>query len=143
MPMPKSVVKFDKNGFKFTDNVDAIQYTLDELTRAALRDCGKAIVKFARAAAPTKTGAGKKQIQYWVKKKTKSVEVGIKQKGFYMLFHELGSKNHKKQAFLYNAAHDNISEIIQIQQQYLSGIESPTIESMIDEDDYEGGEENE
>ena len=143
MAMPKSVVKFDKNGFKYTSNVEAWQYTVRELSRAALRDVGKFITRTARAAAPSKTGEGKKQIQYWVKSKTTSLEVGIKRDGFYMMFHELGSMKHKKQAFLYNATHDNISEITEIEKKYLSGIESPSVESMIDENDYEGGEENE
>ena len=39
MPLPKSV-KFSRNGVEFLSNCDRIQYTLKELTRAALRDTG-------------------------------------------------------------------------------------------------------
>ena len=41
MSVPKSVVKFDKNGIKYVSNVDYCQYSIKELTRAALRDVGK------------------------------------------------------------------------------------------------------
>ena len=41
MSAPKSVVKIDKNGVKYTSNVDFCQYSIKELTRAALRDVGK------------------------------------------------------------------------------------------------------
>ena len=45
MPMPKSVVKIKKDGIEFTSNVDRVQYTIEELTRAALRDAAKLIRK--------------------------------------------------------------------------------------------------
>ena len=41
MSVPKSVVKFDKDGVKFVSSVDWYDYTLKELCRAALRDVGK------------------------------------------------------------------------------------------------------
>ena len=41
MSAPKSVTKINKNGVTYTSNVDACQYYLHELNRAALRDVGK------------------------------------------------------------------------------------------------------
>lgn len=43
MPIPPSVTKMKNGNVEFTSNVDRVNYTLDELTRAALRDCGKFI----------------------------------------------------------------------------------------------------
>ena len=45
MSVPKSVTKFDKNGVKFVSNVDYCQYTIQELTRAALKDVGKFVCR--------------------------------------------------------------------------------------------------
>ena len=45
MSVPKSVVKFDKNGVKYVSSVDRAQYTIRELTRAAMRDVGKFLVR--------------------------------------------------------------------------------------------------
>ena len=41
MSAPKSVVKIEKNGVKCTSSVDFCEYSIKELTRAALRDVGK------------------------------------------------------------------------------------------------------
>lgn len=139
MAMPKSVTRINKNGITFTENVDALQYTLTELTRAALRDSGKLVVKIAKENAPKRTGKGRKAIQYFVKRKDTSVQVGIKPSGWYMTFHELGTKKFRKQAFLTNAVHNNIEAIRTVQAKYLSGINDPGVESIINEDDY-GGE---
>ena len=43
MSAPKSVVKIDKNGVKYTSDVEFCEYSIKELTRAALRDVGKFI----------------------------------------------------------------------------------------------------
>ena len=36
MPLPKSVTKIKKDGIEFVSNVDRAQYTIQELSRAAL-----------------------------------------------------------------------------------------------------------
>ena len=41
MALPKSVTKIKKGNVEFISNVDRVNYTLNELTRAALRDVGK------------------------------------------------------------------------------------------------------
>ena len=48
MPIPKSVTKIKKGNVEFISNVDRVQYTLTELTRAALRDVGKFICNVFR-----------------------------------------------------------------------------------------------
>ena len=46
MAVPKSVTKVSKDGsVTFTSNVDAVQYTMRELIRGALRDWGKPVEK--------------------------------------------------------------------------------------------------
>lgn len=45
MSVPKSVVKFDKNGVVYTSSVDRANYTMKELSRAALRDVGKFVCR--------------------------------------------------------------------------------------------------
>ena len=46
MGLPKSVTKVDKKGnVTYKSNVDQINYTINELTRAALRDVAKMLRK--------------------------------------------------------------------------------------------------
>lgn len=122
MPMPPSQIKINKNGVKLIDNVDATQYLLKELIRAANRDVGKFIVKIARAGMPKRTGRARKAIQFWSRKDGK-LEIGYK-KGvaFYARFFELGSKNTPKLLLITNAVEQNVPQIRAIQAQYLSGI---------------------
>jgi hypothetical protein len=48
MGAPKSVIKLDKNGIKYTSSVDTCSYYIHELTRAALRDVGKFLARSFR-----------------------------------------------------------------------------------------------
>jgi HK97 gp10 family phage protein len=126
MSMPKSVLKMTKkDGVTFKSNVDQIKYTLHELSRAALKDVGKYITKEAKKNVKKRTGRGAKNIQYWVRYKQKhpNLQVGIKPGGFYMGFKELGTKHEPKIGALYNAVHDNIPTIIEIESKYLSALE--------------------
>lgn len=45
MSVPKSVIKLNKNGVQYVSSCDRAQYTIKELTRAALRDVGKFLVR--------------------------------------------------------------------------------------------------
>ncbi len=51
MAVPKSVVRFKKNGVEYTSSVDRVNYTIVELTRAALRDVGKYLARTANSKA--------------------------------------------------------------------------------------------
>lgn len=139
MSLPKAV-KITKNGVEFVSNVERLQYTLKELERAALRDVGKLVCKRSRQKIKRRTGRLAKNTQYWVrsKQKTPDLQVGFKPGGFYGLYQEIGTSKSPKIGALSNAAEDNISDIIKIESQYLSGIGTEEAESLIKEGDYQG-----
>jgi len=113
MPMPKSVTKFSKNGVTFTSSVDRVNYTLGELTRAALKDVGKYVCRETRKKIRRRTGRVAKNTQYWVRRKETDLQVGFKPGGFYGGFSGAGYKKHpQKQAALYNSVAENIPMII-------------------------------
>ncbi|PKM45954.1 MAG: hypothetical protein CVV01_05595 [Firmicutes bacterium HGW-Firmicutes-6] len=147
MAIPKSVTKIikkdGKNEVTFTSNVDRVNYTLNELTRAALRDSGKFIVKMFKddyySFFDKQTGRVGKYAQYWVRKKENDLQVGIKPNAFYGGFQEKGTEKQPALGMLTHAAEDNIAEIVRIQSQYLSALESEAEAlALIDEEEYEG-----
>lgn len=139
MGLPSSV-KFKKNGVEFLSNCDRIQYTIKELTRAALRDTGKYVCRETRKKIKRRTGRLAKNTQYWVRSKqaTPDLQVGFKPGGFYGLFQEIGTEKQPKVGALSDSAQNNISTIQKIQQQYLSAVGSESAESMISEGEYSG-----
>lgn len=139
MSLPKAV-KITKNGVEFVSNVERLQYTLKELERAALRDVGKLVCKRTRQKIKRRTGRLAKNTQYWVRSKQKvpDLQVGFKPGGFYGLYQEIGTSKAPKIGALGNAAEDNISDIIKIESQYLSGIGTEEAESLIKEGNYQG-----
>lgn len=127
MSIPKSVIKMNKkDGVTFTSNVDRVNYSLHELSRAALRDVGKFMAREAKQKITRISGRGRKNIQYWVRSKQKypDLQVGIKPGGFYTGFMELGTKKQPKIGAIHHAAYDNIAKIIEIESQYLSSLEN-------------------
>lgn len=147
MAIPKSVTKIikkdGKNEVTFTSNVDRVNYTLNELTRAALRDSGKYIVKMFKddyySFFDKQTGRVGKYAQYWVRKKENDLQVGIKPNAFYGGFQEKGTEKQPALGMLTHAAEDNIAEIVRIQSQYLSALESEAEAlALIDEEEYKG-----
>ena len=156
MPAPKSVTKtLVKNGkteVQYTTNVDAAQYYLFELSRAALRDVAKFVTKTFRnnyyLHFSKHTGNAGKAISYKIfsSKSTKypRVQIGMKKttvKGFYGLFQEFGaSSGVPRLGLLTHAVQDNVPEIIKIESQYLSGLsdEAERLNASIDENDMEG-----
>lgn len=146
MAVPKSVTKISKDGnVTYTQSVDRVNYTIRELSRAALRDVGKYVCKQFRNSyyARFKKHSGRvgRFTQYWVKYKQRDIElqVGIKPNGFYGGYQELGSSKTDKLAFLTHAVQDNISQIVAIESQYLSALEDEARAlSLISEEDYEG-----
>ena len=139
MSLPKAV-KITKNGVEFVSNVERLQYTLKELERAALRDVGKLVCKRTKQQIKRRTGRLAKNTQYWVRSKQKvpDLQVGFKPGGFYGLYQEIGTSKSPRIGALSNAAEDNISDIIKIESQYLSGIGTEEAESLIKEGDYQG-----
>ena len=139
MPLPKSV-KFSRNGVEFLSNCDRIQYTLKELTRAALRDTGKYVCRETRKKIKRRTGRLAKNTQYWVRARQEipDLQVGFKPGGFYGLFQEIGTQKYPKIAALTESTENNFATSQKIQQQYLSAIGSESAEGMINEEEYSG-----
>lgn len=150
MPTPKSVVAYKKGKVTYTSNVDAAQYYLFELSRAALRDVGKFLSGKFRDSFDSvferRSGQGRSAVKYKVHsgKKTKypRVQVGVKQgqKGFYGLSEEFGNSKTPRYGLLTKATEGNIAEIIKIESQYLSNLsdEAERLERLINEQEMEG-----
>lgn len=129
MPMPKSVTKYsNKNGVTFTSNVDRANYTIQELSRAALKDVAKVIRKKMIAKLKELPGMKKnkrlyKSTQYWVRKKETDLQVGFKHNTWYGVLQELGGDNQPKRSILRDTVFESIDEIQKIEAQYLSAVE--------------------
>ena len=155
MSVPKSVVKINKDGVQYTSSVDRALYTILELTRAALRDAGKFIVRTANSAAMNLPGLKKSRrvrgrsstFLYnvpWAKTGLPHLEVGVKHGTWYGEQQELGTSNQPKRQILRNSANENIAKIIEIESQYLSALEDEARAlSLISEEEYSGGGEDE
>lgn len=148
MAIPKSVTKIKKGNVEFISNVDRVNYTINELTRAALRDCGKFICNRFRSGYygifSRKKGKVGKYTQYWVRKRECDLQIGIKPNAFYGGFQEFGSSKTRKVGLLEKTVKQNIPMIIKIQSKYLSGLENESRAlAMINEKEYEGGADGE
>ena len=137
MPMPKSVTRVTKDGVKFTSNVDRAQYTIKELTRAALRDVSKLVKNKMKAKIPVFTGNLKSNVGSWVRRLKNGdivLQVGIyniktsRKKGKTPAYHahllEFGTVKMRAQPFLRPSTFENIEEIKTITGKYLSSIEN-------------------
>lgn len=154
MSVPKSVVRFRKNGIEYISSVDRANYTILELTRAALRDCGKFIVRTANSAAMKLPGLKKSRrvrgksstFLYevpWAKKGLPHLEVGVVDDTWYGVEQELGTSQQPKRSILRSSAHDNVAKIVEIQSQYLSALaDEARALSLISEEEYSGGGED-
>ena len=148
MSAPKSVVKVKKNGVEYTSNVDAAQYYIYELSRAALRDVGKFVKSkwrgiyyghFARH-----TGDAGKAVNYNVisGKFTTAprVQVGLKSgkvDGFYAYFQDFGTSKTPRLGLLSSVVEDNVAQIVEIESKYLSGLEDEAAAlALISEEEY-------
>ena len=149
MPMPKSVTKINKDGVEFVSSVDRANYTIEELSRAALRDVAKLVRK--RMVQKLKKLPGMKRskriyksTQYWVRKRETDLQIGFKHDTWYGVHQELGDRNQPARHILRGTVMENIDEIRKIEGQYLSAIEDENNAiAMIDEKEYipEGDEE--
>lgn len=154
MSVPKSVVRFSKDGVTYTSSVDRASYTIVELTRAALRDVGKFIARTANSKAMKLKGLKKSRrvrgrtstFLYnvpWAKTGLPHLEVGVTDDTWYGVQQELGTSKQPKRQILRNSAHDNIAQIIEIESKYLSSLEDEaTALRLISEEEYHGGGED-
>ena len=148
MPMPKSVTKIKKDGIEFVSNVDRAQYTIQELSRAALKDVAKLLRK--RMVQELKTLPGMRRskriynsTQYWVRKRDCDLQIGVKHDAWYGVNQELGTKGMPKKGVIRETTYKNIDEIRKIQGKYLSAIEDENRAlGLIDEEEEIGDEES-
>lgn len=154
MGVPKSVVKIDKNGVHYTSSVDKASYTIVELTRAAMRDVGKFLARTANAEAMKLKGLKKSRrvrgqtstFLYnvpWADKGLPHLEIGVKHGTWYGEQQELGTSKQPRRQILRKSVQANIAQIVQIESQYLSALDSEAKAlSMVDEKEYSGGGED-
>lgn len=151
MPLPKSVVKIKKDGVEYISSVDRTQYTIEELTRAALRDVAKLcrkrmIEKLKKLPGLKPSKRPYRSTQYWVRKKDCDLQIGIAHDTWYGALQEFGDKNQPARHILRGTVMENIDEIRRIEGQYLEAIEDENKAlGLIDEDEYtseEDGEKN-
>lgn len=157
MSAPKSVTKLSyKSGHTevtYTSDVDAAEYYIHELTRAALRDVGKFICRTFKGKYyehfQKHTGNAGRATKYKVfsgpKTTSPRVQIGLpsgKVDGFYAYFQEFGTRDGRvpKLGLLHHAAEDNVAEIIKIESQYLDGLsgEAARLAALVNEKDMEG-----
>lgn len=143
MSVPKSVTKIKNGNVTYISSVDRVQYTMQELCRAALRDTGKFVCNRFRSAFyqshRRKTGRVSKFTQYWVRKREVDLQVGVKPNAFYGGFQELGTSRQPKEGLLRRSVDENIQKIVEIQSKYLSALEDESRAlSLIDENEMEG-----
>lgn len=155
MSVPKSVVRFRRNGIEYISSVDRASYTIVELTRAALRDVGKFLTRTANSDAMKLKGLKKSRrvrgktstFLYnvpWAKKGLPHLEVGVTHDTWYGVEQELGTSKQPKRAILKKAAQLNVAKIIEIESQYLSALEDEARAlSLINEGEYKGGADDE
>lgn len=149
MSVPKSVIKFKKGGIVYTSSVDRAEYTIRELTRAALRDVGKFVSRTCNSAAMKLPGLKKSRrvrgktsaFQYWARSKSCDLQVGIKHGTWYGEQQELGTRNQPKRGILRNSVYNNILTIVEIESKYLSALEdeAAALRMIESEGDYQGG----
>ena len=154
MSVPKSVVRFSKDGVTYTSSVDRASYTIVELTRAALRDVGKYLARTANSKAMKLKGLKKSRrvrgrtstFRYtvpWAKTGLPHLEVGVTHDTWYGVEQELGTSNQPKRQILRNSANENIAQIIEIESKYLSALENEANAlRLISEEEYKGGGED-
>ena len=158
MALPSSVIKKSKvNGktsFEFVNNVDRVNYTLEELTKAALRDVGKVLIPLIKDATPVLTGRLRSSWQKWVRKDKKngenSLQIGVysqaqaKKKGKPYAYHAhlvlLGHATRdggyvQGNDFLTRVVESNVSLIREIEGRYLSAIEDEAEATRIAEEE--------
>lgn len=148
-----SKMKFTRDGIKYESSIDRANYYIRELTRAALRDVGRYVVRTCtkevrKLPGLKRTKYVQKRYQFWVRKLEGNLQVGIhnvkreKNPGatWYGIDQELGQNGQPKRGILRGVVYDNVQTIREIEAHYLSAIEDELeAQQMIEsEDEYEG-----
>lgn len=152
MPVPKSTMRFKRDGVEFESSVDRCCYTIRELSRAALRDVGRYVTRMAvrkvrKIPGLAHTKYVQKRFQFWVRKQEGDLVIGIhntlkgKNPGetWYGADQELGLNGQPKRAILQDTVAENIQKIREIEAHYLSAIEDEhRAMALIDEEEMMG-----
>ena len=146
MPMPKSVTKVKKDGIEFVSSVDRAQYTIQELSRAALKDVAKLLRKKMVQELKTLPGMRRSKriynsTQYWVRKRDCDLQIGVKHDAWYGVNQELGTKGMPKKGVIRETTFRHIDDIRRIEGQYLSAIEDENKALVLIDEDEEVGDE--
>lgn len=148
MPMPKSVVKIRKDRVEFVSSVDRAKYTINELSRAALKDTARflrrrMIDKLKELPGMRRSRRLYRSTQYWVRRRETDLQIGFKHDSWYGARSELGTHNQPARHILRDTTYENIDQIRIIQGQYLSAIEDENKAlGLIDEDEEVGDEQS-
>jgi len=152
MALPKSRVRYQKSGITFIDNTEAVEWTMTQLTRAALRDVSIFVRKTFKTSYYSHfnkiTGdAGKAtKGKIWATDRTlyPRVDIGLKTgkaKGFYAYYQEFGTsakrpRGHStpKLGLLQHSVKDNTTMISSIMAQYLGELDKDNPVAGISED---------
>jgi len=151
MPLPKSVTKYsNKNGVTFISSVDRANYTITELSRAALRDVvnvlrKKLIVKFKKLPGMKRSKRIYHSVRYDKHPDFKiGMKIGLIHNTWYGAIQELGGNNQPKRSILRDTVFESIDEIQKIEAQYLSSIEDELkAQALIDKAEEVGDEDME
>ena len=149
MGLPRSVTRITRDGVEFTSNVERVQYTINELARAALRDVAKLvrkrlITKLRNLPGMKRSKRLMRSSQFWVRKQETDLVIGFKHDSWYGARSELGTHGSPARNILRETVFENIDEIRRIQGQYLSAIEDENRAlGLLDEDEQTGNEDGE
>lgn len=148
MPMPRSVVKIKRDGVEFVSSVDRAQYTITELSRAALKDTARflrrrMIDKLKQLRGMRRARRPYRSTQYWVRRRETDLLIGIKHDTWYGVDQELGTRNQPKRSIVRDTTFENIDTIRLIQGQYLSAIEDENRALGLIDEAEEVGDDNE
>lgn len=132
MAVPSAKMKINKDGVKFESSVEKVNYTIRELTRAALKDTAKFLLRLARKRFYSKfkrrDGRVSRGLGYWVRKRENDLLIGINVAGkqpappFWFMYQEFGTEKTPKYAILQTTVNENLEIIRKIQAQYLSAL---------------------
>lgn len=141
-------MKVSRDGnIKFESNVDAVNWTIQELIQSANFDVGKFIRKLIIAKireAYGKSLPGKRvyrAVGFWARKKEGDLQIGfghskrgLSGDAWYAIRQELGDKGMPKRGFMREVVMSNIGQIQEIQSRYLSALndKEPAVEELKD-----------
>src|SRR5690625_2683749 len=143
MAMPRSVTRIKRDGVEYVSSVDRVNYTIEELSRAALRDTAKLVRKrmvdkLRQLPGMRRSKRVYSSTQYWVRRRETDLQIGFKHDSWYGARSELGTHGQPARGILRDTTYENIDEIRRIQGQYLSAIEDENRAiGLIDDNEYE------